>query len=88
MRVMFEDNISFEQLKWEPIVKDGEWPDYVMTIQEFIDTVKYGGFIDYDGYGNYANADMKSNAMVYPSDVEKGLMEKDERFTHIVWYNR
>jgi hypothetical protein len=88
MRTYFEGNVSFDKLKWQPIEKDGEWPDEVMTIQEFIDAVNCGAYIDYDGFGVYANDDTKSNAIVYPSDVEKGLMEKDERFTHIVWYNR
>jgi hypothetical protein len=46
----------------------------------------YGGFIDYDGIGNYATNTQMSNIEIYPSDIKSGTYRKD--FTHIVWFNR
>ena len=64
-------------------------PDYgdLMTMEEFVDCVKMGGFIDYDGYGKYALEDMVSNKVITPSEVkyQRNLLHG---FTHVVWYNR
>lgn len=69
---------------WEPI--DPEFGD-LMTIQEFIECVKDGTFIDYDGFGNYATATHVSNAYLQPSDIkDKGFDVLN--FTHVLWYNR
>ena len=63
-------------------------PDYgdVMTLKDFIDNVKSGGFIDYDGSGNYVKDDKMSDIQIFPSDVKKGNIRKD--FDKIVWFNR
>jgi len=68
--------------KWEPI------PDYghVMTVEEFYECCDDGGFIDYDGTGNYAVKDMMSNVEITPSKILKIGINK--RFTHVVWFNR
>ena len=65
-----------------------EIPDYGdhMTLKDFIKNVKSGGFINSDGYGNYATETQCSNIDIYPSDIKKDQYRKD--FTHIVWYNR
>ena len=49
---------------------------------------KGGGFIDYDGFGVYADKEkkMKTNIKLYPSDITSGKYRKD--FTHVIWYNR
>jgi len=57
-----------------------------MTLETFIANVNCGGFIDYDGIGNYATNTQMSNIEIYPSDIKSGTYRKD--FTHIVWFNR
>jgi len=57
-----------------------------MPMQEFIDCCECGGFIDYDGSGNYATETEESDISISPSDVARGDIRKD--FTHVVWYNR
>lgn len=66
----------------EPISKGST----VMTLKQFIKNVKCGGFIDYDGSGNYAIGNEESNISIYPSDVEFKSLRKD--FDKVVWYNR
>lgn len=63
-------------------------PDYGdhMTMKEWLECVDCGGFIDYDGGGNYATDTQMTNLEVYPSDVAKGNVDKS--WTHIVWFNR
>ena len=64
-------------------------PDYGthMTMAEFIDHVRSGGFIDYDGYASYATETHIVNGQyVYPSDVLSG--NYDSSATHVVWYNK
>ncbi len=69
-------------MKFEPIPKYGS----LMTIEQWLDCVKCGGFIDYDGFGNYAFKEKMSDKEVRPSDVKKGKIDKT--FTHVVWFNR
>lgn len=57
-----------------------------MTLEEFIECCKSGGFIDYDGSGNYATEDKQSDITILPSDIMAGEYRND--FTHVVWYNR
>lgn len=65
-----------------------DMPDYgdVMSLNDFIETVRDGGFIDYDGSGNYVKDGKMSNIDIYPSDVEYGAIRKD--FDTIIWFNR
>jgi len=72
-------------IEWEPFDK---WDDDVYTLKQFVDMCESGGFIDYDGFGVYADKEkkMKTNIKVYPSDITSGKYRKD--FTHVVWYNR
>jgi len=58
----------------------------VMTLADFIENVKCGGFIDYDGYGHYVKDGKESDIEIYPSDVKKGNIRKD--FDTIIWFNR
>jgi hypothetical protein len=57
-----------------------------MKLSDFIENVKSGGFIDYDGTGNYVKDNKMVNITIYPSDVEKNSIRKD--FNEIVWFNR
>jgi hypothetical protein len=68
-------------------VEFDEIPNYgdLMTLEDFKEACECGAFIDYDGYGNYAFEDKVSNIETRPS---KFLKKRDNRFTHIVWYNR
>jgi hypothetical protein len=63
-------------------------PDYVdvMPLKDFIDCVEGGGFIDYDGSGNYVLNGKETNIAVYPSDVKHGAIRWE--FDSVAWYNR
>lgn len=58
----------------------------LMTVDEYIDCVDQGGFIDYDGCG-YPVKDglMDESIIIYPSD-HRLKIPKDA--THICWFNR
>jgi len=58
----------------------------VMPLTEFIENVECGGFIDYDGSGNYVKDGKMSNITIYPSDVKHNMVRKD--FDTIIWFNR
>jgi hypothetical protein len=60
--------------------------DDVMSLESFVECVNSGGFIDYDGFGNYVKDGKISNIEIYPSDVKHNSLRKD--FDTIVWYNR
>jgi len=58
----------------------------LMTLDEFINDVESGMFIDYDGFGCYATMDEETKIMVRPSDLKRGLIKKE--YPLIVWFNR
>jgi len=58
----------------------------LMPIQDFIDCVNHGGFIDYDGFGYYATSTQESDITIIPSDVKAQMIRND--FQYVVWYNR
>lgn len=63
-------------------------PDYgdVMPLREFLESVRDGMFIDYDGFGYPVKDDkMDDDIRIYPSNVVH-VWPKDA--THIVWFNR
>ena len=60
--------------------------DDVMPLDIFVGYCKSGGFIDYDGSGNYGTSTHISNITVHPSDITDGNYRKD--FTHVYWYNK
>ena len=95
----FEDAIHPHNLKISRLIflidsqTDVEWealPDYgdLMTMKEWLGHVECGGFIDYDGSGNYSDGKRMSNKSVSPSDVDRDQIMKNEEFTHVVWFNR
>lgn len=63
-----------------------EADDDVMSLKHWLGCVACGGFIDYDGYGNYVRDGKISNIEIYPSDVKHNSVRKD--FDTIIWYNR
>ena len=64
----------------------------IMPLEEFIECVEAGGFIDYDGFGYLGTATHESNIDFYPSDLtdilEKLSPEYRAKLTHVHWYNR
>lgn len=63
-----------------------EEDDDVFTMDDFVSACLSGSFIDYDGFGHYATADMKTYKVIRPSDVID--QTHDTTYTHVVWYNR
>jgi hypothetical protein len=65
-----------------------ELPNYgdVMALNDFIETVKSGGFIDYDGFGSYVKDGKETNITIYPSDVKYNAIRKE--FDTIIWFNK
>jgi hypothetical protein len=60
--------------------------DHVLTINEFIEQVKQGYFIDYDGYGCYVKDNKVTNIEILPSDIKYNAIRKE--FNTIVWFNK
>ena len=58
----------------------------VMSLEQFVESVKCGDFIDYDGHGCYVRGDKESNIVIFPSDVIAGRVRKD--FDTIIWFNK
>ena len=58
----------------------------VMSLKDFIDCVKSGGFIDYDGSGNYVINGKETNITIHPSDVAYGAIRWE--FDSVAWYNK
>lgn len=58
----------------------------VMSLDSFIENVKYGGFIDYDGYGHYISEGKDTNIDILPSDITHRMYRKE--FNKIIWFNR
>jgi hypothetical protein len=60
-----------------------------IPIDEFMNSVRRGSFIDYDGFGYFATATQESNIEVFPSMLAE-LKPEDfpEWATHIRWFNR
>lgn len=63
-------------------------PDYadVMSLEEFVECVKDGGFIDSDGNGSYVRDGKESDINIYPSDIQYDSVRDD--FDSVAWYNK
>ena len=68
------------------LIDDVKTDDDVMSIGEFINAVKSGLFIDYDGYGRYVKDGKKTNIQILPSDIKYRAIRKE--FDTIVWFNK
>ena len=62
----------------------------LLTIEDWELFVKNGSFIDYDGFGYFANLEFENDDMeIYPSLVAKPEYEKEKaNWTHVIWFNR
>ena len=80
--------IKLTDMRQEP-VQLKEIPEYGdhMTLEEWVNAVNSGAFIDYDGDGHLATADKCSDIVIKPSSLKDDFVIPDW-VTHIVWYNR
>ena len=74
----------------------------LFTKKDFLESVKSGSFIDYDGFGRLATATEESDICIIPSDIfvycapafkplsrgRTGLYDWPKWATHVMWYNR
>lgn len=75
------------RLRKAPTVEFGKhWQGDTFTMEEFIDAVNSGLFVDSDGYGYYATDNGKSDIYIYPSDIKENMYRND--FTHVIWFNK
>ena len=70
-----------------PVFVDHDNYGDLMTVQDWLDCVKCGGFIDYDGHGCLATEEKQTNYDIQPSDAANGFVFPTWA-THIRWYNR
>ena len=59
---------------------------HLFTLKEWIDSVKCGALINYDGVGYYSDGKVIFDKEVMPSDLF--IEQVDKSFSHIMWYNR
>lgn len=60
----------------------------LMPVDEFLEGVKSGHFIDYDGSGHWATETHHCEHRVCPSDISVLKRVPPAWATHICWYNR
>lgn len=81
-----------EELTWQirclQPAKFSDIPDYGdhFTIEDFIDSVKSGMFVDFDGSGYYATKDKMTDIYANPSEIYRDKIDK--RWTHVMWFNK
>jgi hypothetical protein len=82
--------MSNKKTKWDEILnKPRKIPDYgsLMSVDKFVESVKEGYFIDWDGSGYYTNGETYSYAdEAVPSEIDEGKINKN--FTHVIWFNK
>jgi hypothetical protein len=59
-----------------------------IPIDEWLQSVKDGMFIDYDGYGCWATENDVSDTIVHPSDITLKGIVPPVWATHVEWYNK
>jgi len=85
--------IEFEDVEQDEgrFVKQASNGD-LMTIEEFVEACQAGGFIDYDGMGDWATAThvvySDITNWIKPSKILSGEQFAPEWATHVLWYNR
>jgi|TARA_R110000782_G_C14478788_1_gene375695 hypothetical protein len=86
----YNDKVSKYSLAYRSVMLPTyrECPTYgrKMSLESFIENCEGGGFIDYDGSGNYMKDGLMSDISIYPSDIRVGSIRKD--FDSIIWFNR
>jgi len=59
----------------------------LMTIDDFIEAVKRGDFIDWDGSGNFCDGKTEDHERLSCEALYNGF-EPDSKWTHVAWYNK
>ena len=60
----------------------------VYTIEDFIENVKDGDFIPYDGCGHYWDEKENKTTDAYTSFDVNVLKEKSKTYKYVIWYNK
>lgn len=69
----------------EPLDEDGNG-DHVITVEDYLDSVKSSFFTDYDGYGHPVKDNKQDTQLdIIPSE---GRNHIPLDATHIVWFNK
>lgn len=53
------------KVEWKEFEKEED--DWIEPIEEWLECVRFGGFIDYDGFGQLGTKDKKTQYYVWPS---------------------
>lgn len=79
-----ESDINFDEGDDKEYENFGE---LIMTVKSFITNCNRGAFIDYDGYGELLDSDMKKTGIyILPSERDK--IPEVYTHNHIAWYNK
>ena len=65
------------------VINDG----HIMTIENFANTVKCGGFNAYDGCGVYMDANGEESD-IYVSFDPDDILSMKEQYPYVAWYNK
>jgi hypothetical protein len=70
-------------------IEDGD----LMPLDEWLKQVNDGGFIDYDGHGEFAfdrgnGVWLSSKMPIHPSDITKFKITPPQWATHVLWFNK
>jgi len=77
------------EVEFSPIPEDDQNNDCYMTWQSFIGTCESGGFVDDDGFGELATADLQvSDVRIQPSEARDLGYVRPPWATHVCWYNK
>jgi hypothetical protein len=90
-RVINIGNMVFYNEDWHgrTIIFD-DVPNYgdLIEIEEFLNDIESGGFIDYDGCGHFATSDKMSNVEIWIKALFLGKQDIPNWATHIMWFNK
>jgi hypothetical protein len=78
-----------EKMKCPPSFAEAH-PKYgdLMAVADWVRNVESGGFIDYDGNGDLATAELNYNVPIHPSDITRLKLKIPSWATHVIWFNR
>lgn len=62
--------------------------ELLMPILDFQNACKANALTDDDGIGYLATSGYMTNMVVSPLDFARDKASYDERFTHVIWYNK
>lgn len=87
IRIQIAENDRKARNMKDPTMQFGKkWAGDLMTLEDFVNSVENGFFVDNDGYGRYATETGVSDIHIYPSDVLDNEYRHD--FSHVMWFNK